>query len=83
MILFYSKDTNENIFNIKIKTKKNKVILEKNIKNEIVKYQISIISTVEFYNLKSREITNATFSEVGDLVVASKNIDTRNNEKNY
>ena len=80
-ILFYSKDTNENIFNIKIKTKKNKVILEKNIKNEIVKYQISIISTVEFYNLKSREITNATFSEVGDLVVASKNIDTRNNEK--
>ena len=80
-ILFYSKDTNKNIFNIKIKTKKNKIILEKNIKNEIVKYQISINSAVEFYNLRSGEISNGTFTAVGDLIVASKNIDTRNNEK--
>lgn len=80
-ILFYSKDTNKNIFNIKIKTKKNKIILEKNIKNEIVKYQISINTAVEFYNLSSGEISNGTFTAVGDLIVASKNIDTRNNEK--
>ena len=80
-ILFYSKDTNKNIFNIKIKTKKNKIILEKNIKNEIVKYKISINSAVEFYNLRSGEISNGTFTAVGDLNVASKNIDTRNNEK--
>ena len=81
-ILFYSKDTNKIIFNIKIKTKKNKIILEKNIKNEIVKYQISINSAVEFYNLRSGEISNDTFTVlVGDLIVASKNIDTRNNEK--
>ncbi len=80
-ILFYSKDTNKNIFNIKIKTKKSKKILEKNIKNEIVKYQISINSVVEFYNLKTGKISKDTFAELGDLVVASKNIDTRNNEK--
>lgn len=80
-ILFYSKDTNKNIFNLKINTEKNKSVLEKNIKNEIVKYQISINTIVEFKNLKSGKTSTNTFSEMGDLVVASKNIDTRNNEK--
>tara|TARA_B100000902_G_C27033777_1_gene775836 strand:- start:238 stop:693 length:456 start_codon:yes stop_codon:yes gene_type:complete len=80
-ILFYSKNTNKNIFNLKIKTKKNKIVLEKNIKNEIIKYQVSIDTSLEFYNLKSGKTSIETFSEVGDLIVASKNIDTRNNEK--
>ena len=79
-ILFYSKDTSENIYNIKIITKKNKKILEKNIKNEIVKYQILINSTVEFYNLKTGERTKSSFANLGDFDVGKKNIDTRNNE---
>ena len=80
-VLFYSKDTSENIFNIKLQTKKNKKIVEKNIKNEIVKYQISINTNVEFYNLKTGKMSNGSFTEVGDFNVGSKNIDTRNNEK--
>ena len=36
-ILFYSKESNNNVFNIKIKTNKTRSIIEKNIKNEIVK----------------------------------------------
>ena len=79
-ILFYSKDTNKKIFNIKIKTKKNKKILEKNIKNEIVRYQISINSTVEFYNLRTGKTSKSSFAAIGDFDVADKNIDTRNNE---
>ena len=80
-ILFYSKETNKNIFNLKINTKKNKNILEKNIKNQIVKYQISIDAAVEIYNLQSGKTSRNTFSVTGELVVANKNIDTRNNEK--
>jgi len=80
-VLFYSKNTSENIFNIKLQTKKNKKIVEKNIKNEIVKYQISINTNVEFYKLKTGKISKGSFTEVGDFNVGSKNIDTRNNEK--
>ena len=80
-ILFYSKETNKNIFNLKINTKKNKNVLEKNIKNQIVKYQISIDAAVEIYNLQSGKTSRNTFSVAGELVVANKNIDTRNNEK--
>ena len=80
-ILFYSKSQNKNIYKIKIETKKNKTILEKNIKNEIVKYQIQINSNVEFYNLTTGKLKKIPFSEQGNFSVASKNIDTRNNEK--
>ena len=66
-VLFYSKDTSENIFNIKLQTKKNKKIVEKNIKNEIVKYQISINTVIEFYNLKTGKISKGSFTEVGEF----------------
>ena len=80
-ILFYSKESNNNVFNIKIKTNKIRSILEKNIKNEIVKYQINISSNVEFYNFETGILFNDTFSESGNFIVGNKNIDTRNSEK--
>ena len=80
-ILFYSKESNNNVFNIKIKTNKTKAIIEKNIKNEIVKYQIDISSNVEFYNFETGVLFTNTFSERGNFTVGNKNIDTRNSEK--
>ena len=80
-ILFYSKDSNNNVFNIKIKTKKVRSIIEKNIRNEIVKYQINISSYVEFYNFGTGVLFTNTFSESGNYMVGNKNIDTRNSEK--
>lgn len=80
-ILFYSKESNNNVFNIKIKTDKERSILEKNIKNEIVKYQINISSDVEFYNFETGVLFTNTFSESGNYMVGDKNIDTRNSEK--
>tara|TARA_B100001059_G_C17782071_1_gene554838 strand:- start:625 stop:1080 length:456 start_codon:yes stop_codon:yes gene_type:complete len=80
-LLFYSKKENNNTFNIKIKTTKTKKILEKNIKNEIVKYQITLSSVVEFYNFSTGKIIKEAFGEQGDFNVGNKNIDTRNNEK--
>ena len=80
-ILFYSKESNNNVFNVKIKTNKSKSIIEKNIKNEIVKYQIDISSSVEFYNFETGVLFTNTFSERGNFTVGNKNIDTRNSEK--
>ena len=80
-ILFYSKESNNNVFNVKIKTNKTKSIIEKNIKNEIVKYQIDISSNVEFYNFETGVLFTNTFSEKGNFSVGNKNIDTRNSEK--
>ena len=69
------------MFNIKIKTNKTRSIIEKNIKNEIVKYQIDISSNVEFYNFETGVLFTNTFSERGNFTVGNKNIDTRNSEK--
>ena len=80
-ILFYSKESNNNVFNVKIKTNKTKSIIEKNIKNEIVKYQIDISSNVEFYNFETGVLFTNSFSEKGNFTVGNKNIDTRNSEK--
>ena len=80
-VLFYSKESNNNVFNVKIKTNKTKSIIEKNIKNEIVKYQIDISSDVEFYNFETGVLFTNTFSERGNFNVGNKNIDTRNSEK--
>ena len=80
-VLFYSKDSNNNVFNVKIKTNKTKSIIEKNIKNEIVKYQIDISSNVEFYNFETGVLFTNSFSEKGNFTVGNKNIDTRNSEK--
>ena len=80
-VLFYSKDSNNNVFNVKIKTNKTKSIIEKNIKNEIVKYQIDISSNVEFYNFETGVLFTNSFSERGNFTVGNKNIDTRNSEK--
>ena len=80
-VLFYSKESNNNVFNIKIKTNKTKAIIEKNIKNEIVKYQIDISSNVEFYNFETGVLFTNSFSERGNFTVGNKNIDTRNSEK--
>ena len=80
-VLFYSKESNDNVFNVKIKTNKTKSIIEKNIKNEIVKYQIDISSDVEFYNFETGVLFTNTFSERGNFTVGNKNIDTRNSEK--
>ena len=80
-VLFYSKESNNNVFNVKIKTNKTKSIIEKNIKNEIVKYQIDISSNVEFYNFETGVLFTNSFSERGNFNVGNKNIDKRNSEK--
>ena len=75
-----NKNTDNNI-TITIDTKKNKTIKEKNIKNEITKYDILIIANVIVKNINSSKVYDFVITKNGNYVVADQNSITRNNEK--
>ena len=77
------KSNNESLNNeitLLVTTKKTKIIKEKNIKNEITKYEISITSIIV---AKSKENNSYEFnvSSIGDYSVSEQNSITINNEK--
>ena len=75
-------DTNSSkVIKIELDTKKTKSIKEKNISNEITKYQIKVIVNVKL--IKTDNINNLEFTieHEGDYVVADKFSQTLNNEK--
>ncbi len=76
-----SKKNDVNEITINLKTKKNKEIKEKNIKNEITKYEIIIIVDVIVKKLEDNTTYNFTISSNGSYSVDSQNSTTRNNEK--
>tara|TARA_A100001011_G_C14178707_1_gene785810 strand:+ start:578 stop:1054 length:477 start_codon:yes stop_codon:yes gene_type:complete len=80
-LLTYSKTDGKNILFLNLKTKKNKSIKEKNIKNEITKYQISLDVNVTFNLINSDLDYVINLSSVGDYLVADNYSTTLNNEK--
>ena len=80
-ILNSSKKDNNNQILINISTKKEKNIKEKNIGNEITKYEIIITSNIEFKKISENYFNNFTVIEKGDFNVSTKYSDTLNNEK--
>ncbi len=80
-ILNSSKKGNDNLILINISTKKEKNIKEKNIGNEITKYEIIITSNVEFKKISENDFNNFTVIEKGDYNISKKYSDTLNNEK--
>ena len=82
-ILNNSKKNNPNLISIKIDTKQQKTIKEKNISNQITKYEIKIISDVEFNSLSKKYLSGKfSVSKSGDYSVSQKYSDTLINEKN-
>jgi hypothetical protein len=79
-ILSSFKNDKEKKIVLNIETKKNKSIKEKNIKNEITKYHINIISKIkiknENLNIKTFQVTKS-----GDYNVSTQHSETLNNEK--
>ena len=75
-------DINSNkIIKIELDTKKSKSIKEKNVNNEITKYQIKVLVDVKL--VKKDNTNNLEFfvEQEGDYVVADKFSQTLNNEK--
>ena len=77
------KSSNGNLNNeiaLFVNTKKNKIIKEKNIKNEITKYEITITSNI-VAKLAKNNTYEFTVSDNGDYAVSEQNSTTINNEK--
>ena len=80
-LLNYSKKNNQNILFIDLSAKKNKKIKEKNIKNEITKYEISLNVNVRFNLINNDTNYKINLSNKGDYLVADSYSTTLNNEK--
>jgi len=70
-----------NQLEIEIFSKKLKTIKEKNIANQITKYEIKIVSKIEYKTLPNGDLINFTISKFGDFSVTTEHLNTLNNEK--
>ena len=73
------KDINE--INIKLETEKIRSIKEKNIKNEITKYQIDISVKINVINELNENMREINIIESGHYNITSQHYKTLNNEK--
>ena len=80
-ILFESSKQSSNVFKLNIKTTKQKQVRDKNIKNEITSYTLTISAQV-YYNRIGEAIEGEfTISQSGNYEVSTQRINTLNNEK--
>ena len=80
-ILRNSRETSKNQVVLTLDTKKIKSIKEKNIKNEITKYQVSLVADIKFFLINSDIKSNFNKSVVGDYTAGTNYSTTINNEK--
>lgn len=80
-LLSSNRSVNQKIIKININTKKSKSIKEKNINNEITKYEIEITTEVNFKSLNNNSEGVFSITKRGDYNVLTKYSDTLNNEK--
>ena len=70
-----------NPINISIETKKTKSTKEKNIKNEITKYQIEVATLIKFNLIETNELGQFLINLKSDYIVAERYSQTLNNER--
>ena len=75
-----SKKDSENLLNITFNTKKKKTVKEKNIKNEITKYQIEVNIDVSLNIINKNEQNIFSLSKSGDYLVGENYSTTLNSE---
>tara|TARA_B100000035_G_C20969874_1_gene540535 strand:- start:9 stop:476 length:468 start_codon:yes stop_codon:yes gene_type:complete len=77
----FKKTNQQKVIGINIYSEKNKTIKEKNIKNEITKYQLNIKIKIEVLNQNGNKIKEFTVNENGEYLVYKQYSKTLNNEK--
>ena len=80
-LLSFSKKDEEKLINIRLNSNKDKIVKEKNIKNEITKYQIDITIKLEFEEVGKNETYRLDLSKSGDFDVSNRYSQTLVNEK--
>ena len=76
-----SKTNSEKKLKITLNTNKEKKVKEKNINNEITKYQMNITTKVNFEDISQKLSGDFTINESGEYRILEKHIQTINNEK--
>ena len=69
------------LIKLKLETNKTKSIKEKNIKNEITKYQVKISIKVTYNEVSDINSNQFTINKVGDFTATNQYSQTLNNEK--
>ena len=80
LIIDYSNNTTNSLI-LTLDTKKTKQVKEKNIKNEITKYEILLTSSIKLTFLEKNQEHKFTVSSNGDYLAADKYSTTIQNEK--
>lgn len=80
-ILFGSSKNDKKLISLNLDSKKSKSVKEKNIKNEITKYQIKIEINIEVYEINNSKKIFFKVVRAGDYDAASQYSQTLNNEK--
>ena len=80
-LVINSTKNSENVLFMNINTNKIKKIKEKNIKNEITKYEILLNTNIKYHSDKSDKFDPIILSVSGNYLVADNYSDTLNNEK--
>ena len=80
-ILFASSKQSSNIFKLNIKTNKQKQIRDKNIKNEVTSYNLTISTRVSYSGIGNPIKGEFTINQSGNYEVSTQRINTLNNEK--
>ena len=78
-ILFGSSKNDKKLISLNLDSKKSKSVKEKNIKNEITKYQIKIEINIEVYEINNSKKIFFRVVRAGDYDVASQYSQTLNN----
>ena len=80
-ILFESSKESSNILKLNIKTNKQKQVRDKNIKNEITSYILTISTQVSYLGIGESIKGEFTINQSGSYEVSSQRINTLSNEK--
>jgi len=80
-LIIDSLENKKNNLILELNTKKVKKVKEKNIKNEITKYEVSLISNIKLYFLERNIKQEFTIKSTGNYSVSSKYSSTLKNEK--
>ena len=80
-LLMYSKKNQERLITVNINTNKTKLIKEKNINNEITKYEIIITTNISFKIVENGKNDKFIIKKVGDFDMVSQYSQSLNNEK--
>jgi hypothetical protein len=80
-LLFNSSKESVNLIQISIDTDKTKIIKEKNVKNQITKYQLTVNAKIQYSKLNKVKKNSFTVNQTEDLNVTSSRLQTLNNEK--